>query len=170
VVIFVPTPTIVCNDSTYVVLDHYHRLRDRILHVKCPPSTIERGMTGCNIPMLILREGTKQSERDGTKLIMVRFCMCGAKAQHTVLWQGIIRFGGLECVHSDGDQDVLRRSLNDGVMEERFFGYGDSGYGAAVCGVERGRGNGMWMGGEAGKCKCPDKSVASGGFGAERTS
>jgi hypothetical protein len=78
-------------------------------------------------------------------------CVWIAEAEDAVFRKKSARTGGLERVHSDGDEDILSGWVEDGVVEEDDLVYVDAGNDTTVGGAERGRGRGetamgMWRG------------------------
>jgi hypothetical protein len=80
------------------------------------------------------------------------------------------RMGGLERVHSDGDKDVLRGRVEDGVVQENGLAYVEPGNGTAMGGAEKSRGRGETaMGIWRGKCKRFEERAPSGSWGPGRS-
>ena len=115
-----------------------------------------------------LTEGTEQLECDSADLVIVG-CGYGAEAEDAVFREGSARTGGFERVHSDGDEDVLRGWVENGVVEEDGVAYVDAGNDTTVGGAERGRGRGETaMGVWRGERIRLEERAPSGGLGVER--
>ena len=126
---------VVANICVQVIFERCDELpiRAYLVRAKHPASAVERGMKkrGWGVT-----EGTEQSKCDGADL----GCVCGAEAEDVVFRKGSVRTGGLERVHSDGDEGVLCDWVENGVVEKDGVVCADPGDDTTVGGVERGRG------------------------------
>jgi len=62
----------------------------------------------------VLAQGTERVERDGAHLVVG--CGCVAEKEDAVFRNGTLTTGGLIYIYSDGDEDVLRGRVDNGVV------------------------------------------------------